>query len=89
MLFLLYAGVCYGSMHERQLLSDLLKDYNPAERPVMNDTQPVLVLVGMSVQAIVDLVSTIYIPDETFVAIDGRLWKSMDYHNIQSNSSSL
>ncbi|KAF0770457.1 acetylcholine receptor subunit alpha-type acr-16-like isoform X4 [Aphis craccivora] len=41
---------------ERQLLDDLLMDYNPLERPVSNESDPLEVTFGISLQQIIDVV---------------------------------
>jgi len=41
---------------ERQLLDDLLIDYNPLERPVSNESDPLEVTFGISLQQIIDVV---------------------------------
>uniref|UniRef100_A0A8B9M021 Si:ch211-39a7.1 n=1 Tax=Astyanax mexicanus TaxID=7994 RepID=A0A8B9M021_ASTMX len=41
----------------RALLKNLLKDYNPMERPVANDSQPLTVVLSLSLVQIMDVVS--------------------------------
>ena len=43
-------------MHQRRLLATLFKNYDPAERPVENEEDSLMVAVGLSVQQIVDIV---------------------------------
>ena len=40
---------------QKKLLSKLFKDYNPLERPVEDDNQPLNVSVGLALQQIVDV----------------------------------
>lgn len=42
--------------YERQLLDDLLNDYNPLERPVSNESDPLEVTFGITLQQIIDVV---------------------------------
>lgn len=43
--------------HERQLLNDLLAKYNTLERPVANESEPLEVKFGITLQQIIDVVS--------------------------------
>lgn len=49
-------GQVGGDAFEHQLYQDLLKNYNPLERPVQNNSLPVKVTLGVILQQIVDLV---------------------------------
>ncbi|XP_077865207.1 neuronal acetylcholine receptor subunit alpha-7-like [Saccoglossus kowalevskii] len=53
-LVLLPSGSLQGK-HERRLLDKVLKDYNKYERPVLNDSDPLTVQLGMTLQQIIDL----------------------------------
>lgn len=44
-----------GGKHQKRLLENLFKDYDPEERPVANDTDTLVVLVGLAIQQIVDV----------------------------------
>ena len=44
--------------HERALLNKLLSNYNTLERPVENETEPLQVKFGITLQQIIDVVST-------------------------------
>jgi len=48
-----------GAM-ERRLLNDLFttRDYNKLERPVLNETEALTVAFGLTIQQIIDVVST-------------------------------
>ena len=50
------AGVRSGK-HEKRLLEHLLLNYNNLERPTENETDTVLVKLGMTLQQIIDVVS--------------------------------
>lgn len=43
--------------HQRRLYRDLMKDYNPLERPVFNDTHSLTVYFSFSLMQIMDVVS--------------------------------
>ena len=43
--------------HEKRLLRHLLSDYNVLERPVANESEPIVVSFGLSLQQIIDVVS--------------------------------
>uniref|UniRef100_T1K349 Uncharacterized protein n=1 Tax=Tetranychus urticae TaxID=32264 RepID=T1K349_TETUR len=42
-------------IHERKLLNDLMEHYNPMERPVLNESEPVFVSFGLTLQQIIDV----------------------------------
>lgn len=42
---------------QRRLYRELLKNYNPLERPVVNDSQPLVVELQLSLLQIIDVVS--------------------------------
>lgn len=44
-------------MHEKKLLDNLLRHYNPLERPVAVESQPLNVTFGLTLQQIIDVVS--------------------------------
>ena len=46
-----------GGPHERRLLRDLFADYQVLERPVANESEPILVSFGLTLQQIIDVVS--------------------------------
>lgn len=47
--------------HEKRLLTDLLQNYNILERPVANESEPLLISFGLTLQQIIDVVSTIFV----------------------------
>ena len=63
--FLSFADV-HGGPHERRLLNDLLEHYNTLERPVYNESEPLELLFGLTLQQIIDVVS-IYFSSRSFV----------------------
>ena len=58
--FLLAIQLVYPGFHERRLLVDLMSDYNKLERPVYNETDPVILTFGLTLQQIIDVVSYIF-----------------------------
>lgn len=44
-------------MHEKRLLNNLLATYNTLERPVANESDPLVVKFGLTLQQIIDVVS--------------------------------
>jgi hypothetical protein len=45
----------WAGQHQKRLLEKLFKNYDASERPVYDETQPLNVSVGMSLQQIVDV----------------------------------
>ena len=43
--------------YEKKLLNDLIADYNALERPVVNESEPLLLTFGITLQQIIDVVS--------------------------------
>lgn len=50
------AESCQGP-HEKRLLNSLLSSYNTLERPVANESEPLEVKFGLTLQQIIDVVS--------------------------------
>ena len=46
-----------GGPYEKELLNILFKNYNPQNRPVLNESSPITITFGVTLQQIVDLVS--------------------------------
>ena len=46
---------CSGGPYEKELLTDLLKSYNTQNRPVLNESSPIVITFGVTLQQIVDL----------------------------------
>lgn len=55
--FLLHIQLVFPGFYERRLLVDLMSDYNKLERPVYNETDPVILTFGLTLQQIIDVVS--------------------------------
>ena len=51
------AGSVQGP-HEKRVLGKLLSDYNVLERPVANESEPIVISFGISLQQIIDVVSS-------------------------------
>lgn len=48
---------CLGGEHQRKLYRDLMANYNRLERPVQNDSAPIVVELGLTLLQIIDVVS--------------------------------
>jgi len=86
-LILLLSPGIYASPDERRLLHDLLSDYNPLVRPVINDSDAVKIQLGVTLQAIVEVdeVNEILISDVWFNLNwnDPYMkWNASEYGNI-------
>jgi len=46
---------CSGGPYEKELLNDLFKNYNVQNRPVLNESSPIVITFGVTLQQIVDL----------------------------------
>ena len=53
------SSVSVQGPHQRNLLKNLLKDYNRMERPVGNDSLPLTVIFTLSLVQIMDVVRTV------------------------------
>jgi len=53
---LFFVESCQGP-HEKRLLNHLLSTYNTLERPVANESEPLEVKFGLTLQQIIDVVS--------------------------------
>ena len=51
---------CSGGPYEKELLNDLFKNYNVQNRPVLNESSPIVITFGVTLQQIVDLVGLEY-----------------------------
>ena len=49
--------VCYGDDHEYKLIRDLLRNYDPRLRPLMNASHALNVTFGVALSQIIDVVS--------------------------------
>lgn len=52
-----WAGLVSGGLHEKRLLNDLLDSYNVLERPVGNESDPLVLSFGLTLMQIIDVVS--------------------------------
>ncbi len=50
-----------GGPQEKRLLGSLLSDYNSLNRPVLNESEALMLTFGVTLQQIIDVVSTTYI----------------------------
>ncbi|XP_077989123.1 neuronal acetylcholine receptor subunit alpha-7-like [Glandiceps talaboti] len=66
-------GSLQGS-HERRLLDKLLTDYNNLVRPVINDTDPIVVQLGLTLQQIIDL-------DEKNQILTANIWMRVYWYD--------
>ena len=55
--FSFFSGV-YSGPHERRLINDLLEKYNDLERPVFNESDALTLKFGLTLQQIIDVVSS-------------------------------
>lgn len=53
--------------HEKKLLNNLLAPYNILERPVANESEPLEVKFGLTLQQIIDVVSTAFYKNFTLI----------------------
>lgn len=53
----LSAPGCHGGANQRKLYNDLMVNYNRLERPVQNDSAPIVVELGLTLLQIIDVVS--------------------------------
>ncbi|XP_071531429.1 neuronal acetylcholine receptor subunit alpha-7-like isoform X23 [Panulirus ornatus] len=61
--------------NERRLLHDLLDNYNPLERPVGNESEPVVVSFGITLQQIIDV-------DEKNQILTTNVWLNMEWKDV-------
>jgi hypothetical protein len=55
-IYLIFFSGCCGGPNEKRLLSNLLDKYNTLERPVFNESEPVVVSFGLTLMQIIDVV---------------------------------
>ena len=46
--------------YEKKLLGDLMRPYNYLERPVVNESEPLMLTFGITLQQIIDVVSALH-----------------------------
>ncbi|XP_071369027.1 neuronal acetylcholine receptor subunit alpha-7-like [Centroberyx affinis] len=68
--------------HQRYLLRELLRDYNPMERPVANDSQPLTVRISFTLMQVMDV-------DEKNQILTTNAWLQLQWydHYLQWNQS--
>ena len=76
-LFCLFISDSFCGLYERKLLTDLLQDYQPYERPVFNDSLAVDVKHGLTFQQLVEL------------DVDKQILTGIYWGNIQWNDVNL
>ncbi|XP_017470630.1 PREDICTED: neuronal acetylcholine receptor subunit alpha-7-like [Rhagoletis zephyria] len=72
---------CQGP-HEKRLLNHLLSTYNTLERPVANESEPLEVKFGLTLQQIIDV-------DEKNQLLITNLWLSLEWndYNLRWNET--
>ena len=82
LIFLVLLSEVHGGPHERKLLKDLLENYNTQERPVFDESEPVELLFGLTLQQIIDV-------DEINQVLTTNLWLNLAWkdENLKWNSS--
>jgi len=53
--------LCYGDDHEYRLIRDLLRNYDPRLRPLMNASHALNVTFGVALSQIIDVVSRLFL----------------------------
>ncbi|XP_071034736.1 neuronal acetylcholine receptor subunit alpha-7-like isoform X8 [Parasteatoda tepidariorum] len=61
--------------HEKRLLNKLLNDYNVLERPVANESEPLLLSFGLTLQQIIDV-------DEKNQIIISNIWLNLEWVDV-------
>jgi len=78
----IWSSHSHASPDERRLLHDLLLDYNPLERPVIEDSNVVKVKFGVTLQQIIGI-------DEKKQILMSNIWHNLEWHDpyMQWNES--
>nr|AKO69818.1 nicotinic acetylcholine receptor alpha 6 subunit isoform 3b8a [Lucilia cuprina] len=81
LIFVIIKESCQGP-HEKRLLNHLLSTYNTLERPVANESEPLEVKFGLTLQQIIDV-------DEKNQLLITNLWLSLEWndYNLRWNDS--
>lgn len=77
-LFITIASFPFGAesgAHERRLLNDLLEHYNKLERPVMNESDAVVLKFGLTLQQIIDV-------DEKNQLLTANVWLNLEWTDV-------
>ena len=73
-------------------MTDLLKNYNTQNRPVINESSPIVITFGVTLQQIVDLVgitvvtittSDLFLQDEKNQLLTTCMWFNLDWSDYQ------
>ncbi|XP_078527415.1 neuronal acetylcholine receptor subunit alpha-7-like [Lissotriton helveticus] len=75
LVLLLLPPESHQGVYQRTLLKELMKDYNPLERPVANDTQPLGVHFTLSLMQIMDV-------DEKNQVLTTNIWLQMYWYDV-------
>ncbi|XP_070519633.1 nicotinic acetylcholine receptor alpha7 subunit isoform X1 [Cardiocondyla obscurior] len=69
------SGLVSGGLHEKRLLNDLLDSYNTLERPVMNESEPLVLSFGLTLMQIIDV-------DEKNQLLITNLWLKLEWNDV-------
>ena len=66
-------------MYQRKLYHDLMVNYNRLERPVQNDSAPIVVELGLTLLQIIDVVSvSVRVCVRVCVCVCANSWRRVD-----------
>ncbi|XP_053972332.1 neuronal acetylcholine receptor subunit alpha-7-like isoform X1 [Hylaeus volcanicus] len=68
-------GLVNGGLHEKRLLNDLLDAYNVLERPVGNESDPLVLSFGLTLMQIIDV-------DEKNQLLITNLWLKLEWNDV-------
>ncbi|XP_017876936.1 neuronal acetylcholine receptor subunit alpha-7-like isoform X2 [Ceratina calcarata] len=69
------SGLVNGGSHEKRLLTDLLDAYNVLERPVGNESDPLVLSFGLTLMQIIDV-------DEKNQLLITNLWLKLEWNDV-------
>ncbi|XP_006611528.1 neuronal acetylcholine receptor subunit alpha-7-like isoform X1 [Apis dorsata] len=69
------SGLVNGGSHEKRLLNDLLDTYNVLERPVGNESEPLVLSFGLTLMQIIDV-------DEKNQLLITNLWLKLEWNDV-------
>ncbi|XP_076680794.1 nicotinic acetylcholine receptor alpha7 subunit isoform X1 [Andrena cerasifolii] len=69
------SGLVNGGLHEKRLLNDLLDPYNVLERPVGNESDPLVLSFGLTLMQIIDV-------DEKNQLLITNLWLKLEWNDV-------
>ncbi|KAK9300055.1 hypothetical protein QLX08_007106 [Tetragonisca angustula] len=69
------SGLVNGGSHEKRLLNDLLDTYNVLERPVGNESDPLVLSFGLTLMQIIDV-------DEKNQLLITNLWLKLEWNDV-------